>query len=709
MFNKIKRHVLPIGIFILISILVHHVWFFNLSPITYGDWIVDSLEKMKEYFAWPSIWLSDSSLGGLNFGISFWPFLFITGALTKLNVNIYLIERLVFLWPIALLIPISMYFLSHYILRSRTASFISALVFEFNTYFIILKGGHLTLLMAITLTPFFLLFFIKTLYEKKLLYALIATFFGFVISFYEFRIFYLACWLVFFYSIYHLMIIEKIKNFSQIIKVAFFSGIPIILIFLLNSYFLLGIYESRSLISNSIFDRTLFGAWYIKLTKIMAILHFGWNGGKMTPWKIEPMQWQFFLVPIIAFLGAVVGKKNKFVPFFTFIGLLGIFLAKQNTPPFPDIYQWLFDHIPGFNAFRESGKFLLYVTISYGILIGAFIDWLWKRAKDKKQRMIAISATVLTALLFLWNAIPMTTGELGTLFVERKIPNDYLIVKDFLSNQKEYFRTLWVPQSSRWSFRLNNIPIINEQVVNFSNWLPFTTDGKHVYTKKFANQLFDNTSIKYFFIPLRDEANDDNFFKDMGKREGFINQINRLSYLKKVNIGTKEILVYENNDYRPHIYLTSSKETVYKNIPYIKTDFKYISPTQYKINLTNISKPVYINFSESYHPDWKLRVGEFDWFKILTEKNYFVMDKNHFQNDATLNSFYVDPASICKTYTCKKNPNGTYDIDLTLYFTPQSYVYLGLIISGITLIGCLSYLAWAWGRERGRVGINKLT
>jgi hypothetical protein len=54
------------------------------------------------------------------------------------------------------------------------------------------------------------------------------------------------------------------------------------------------------------------------------------------------------------------------------------------------------------------------------------------------------------------------------------------------------------------------------------------------------------------------------------------------------------------------------------------------------------------------------------------------------------------------TNGCKKNPDGSYDINLTLYFKPQSYFYLGLIISGTTLIGCLGYLLYAWwvGRKK---------
>lgn len=691
MISKIKQHLFPIGILIVISITVHHVWFFNLLPITHGDWMVDSLEKIKEYFSWPSIWFSDSGLGGLNFGISFWPFIFISSSLAKLNINIYLIERLVFLWPIALLLPIFMYLLSYYILRSKTAAFISAIVFEFNTYLIILKGGHLTLLMAITFTPVFLLFFIKTLNEKKLLYILVTSFFGFFISFYEFRIFYLACWLLLFYTIYHLIIIEQIKSFKQLIKLGFFSAIPVLLIFFLNFYFLLGIYGARSLTNNSIFNQPLFGAWYIKLTNMMSIRHFGWTGGKIPPWHIETIQLQFFLVPIFAFFGFLVKKNNKYIPFFAFLGFLGIFLSKQNTLPFPDIYQWLFDSLPGFNAFRESGKFLTYVSLSYAILIGAFIGWLWQKTKDKKQIIIASFVTILTTILFLWNTKPMITGELGSLFVPRHVPKDYLQVKTFLLNQRGYFRTLWIPHTSRWSFRLNNLPLTSYYSLTNGDWLSFADPINQVNSKNFINQLFDLTSVKYVVIPLEDKANDDNFFEYLGKRKKFISQMNKLSYLKKINIGTKEIVVYENRNYRPHIYLTNKKETIHKNIPYIKTDFKYINPTQYKISLINVNKPIYINFSESYHPYWRIRVGEFDWFKALTAKNYFLSDKYHSKNDALLNSFYIDPKSVCQN-------NLNCNINLTLYFAPQSYVYLGGIISLTTFTGMIGYFIFQIGK-----------
>ena len=669
---KIKSHIVPIFLLILISILVHHVWFFNLLPITQGDWMFNYSEKVREFFDFPRVWLSDSGFGGLNFGISFWPYLFVSGIIARLNINVLLLDRLLFLWPIALLIPISMYFFSYYIFHSKIAAFISALIFEFNTYIIILKTGHLTLLMANTLVPFLFLCYMKILAEKKLLYVVTGSILAFIISFYEFRIFYLVCWLMFFYTLYYLIIIKQPNSFYQLIKLVFFSAIPILITLLLNIYFLLGTYGAKSLTGNAFFNRSLVGASYIKLTKILTLFHFGWTGGKMIPFMSAPLQWQFLMVPLLTLLGFLVNKNNKVIPFFAFLGVLGIFLNKTNTVPFPAVYQWLYEHLPGFNAFRESGKFMLYVTISYSILIGSFIDWLWQKTKDKKPMVVIASLiTILAAMLFLWNAKPMITGELGTLFVSRQVPKDYLIVKDFILGQPEYFRTLSIPTATRWTPYNNNHPLLS-------------SDGHTVNNLKLTNELLDISSVKYVFIPLEDKINDDNFFEYMGKRQNFINQLNKLNYLKKINIGTKEIVVYENNDYRPHIYITDKKETIYKNVSYEKIDFSFVSPTEYKVNLKTVSEPIYLNFSESFHPDWKIRVGELNWLKVIIDKNYFLPDKIHFQNDAELNSFYLDPRDLCNKKTCS-------NVNLTLYFQPQSYVYFGGIISLLTFISCLMF------------------
>ena len=161
-------------------------------------------------------------------------------------------------------------------------------------------------------------------------------------------------------------------------------------------------------------------------------------------------------------------------------------------------------------------------------------------------------------------------------------------------------------------------------------------------------------------------------------------------------------MVYENENFRPHIYSTKEKETIYREVPYEKVEFVQKNPTEYEISLKNIKSSTYLNFSESFHPDWKLRAGNFSWLGAIMSKNYFLPDVFHIKNDANLNSFKVDPRFIKENYpgSYRQNPDGSINVDLTLYFKPQSWFYLGLIISGTTLIGCLGYLVWDFVKRR---------
>lgn len=218
---------------------------------------------------------------------------------------------------------------------------------------------------------------------------------------------------------------------------------------------------------------------------------------------------------------------------------------------------------------------------------------------------------------------------------------------------------------------------------------------------KHANNLIDLSSIKYVVVPMEDIANDDDFFKLFGEnRNYYINSLDGIKYLKKINIGTKEIVVYENEKYRPHIYITDNKESILRDNSYQNVDYKFEKPSEYKITLYNISKPVFLTFTDSYHPAWKLRVGDFNWFSVLTNKEYFISDINHYQNDVAFNSFYINPQVICSIYSCLKNNNGSYNIKITLYFKPQSYLYLGSIISFFTfIIVCIYFVHFLFKKK----------
>lgn len=80
-------------------------------------------------------------------------------------------------------------------------------------------------------------------------------------------------------------------------------------------------------------------------------------------------------------------------------------------------------------------------------------------------------------------------------------------------------------------------------------------------------------------------------------------------------------------------------------------------------------------------------------------------EENHLVANGYANSWIIDVDEICREGigSCVKNPDGTYDLELVVEFWPQRLFYVGVAVSGTTLIGCLIFLAYSW-RMRKRCG-----
>lgn len=133
-----------------------------------------------------------------------------------------------------------------------------------------------------------------------------------------------------------------------------------------------------------------------------------------------------------------------------------------------------------------------------------------------------------------------------------------------------------------------------------------------------------------------------------------------------------------------------------------------------KYNVDFISK----NFQDTIQNDNLSEGNIFEtWFIKPIEDN-----KNHSIVNGYANSWMIDTNKICNNSeivyndnaSCIKNADGSYDFEVIVEFWPQRLFYIGLAVSGTTLIGCLSYLAWTWVRgrkekeEEGDLTIRKL-
>jgi hypothetical protein len=696
-----------IVILLTISAVTHWQWTLTNSILAHGDWYYQSQNTLRELLNFPTIW-STVSFGVVGITNSFYPFQLVYGILATIGLDYALSQRLIFLWPIVVFCPLGSYLLLRRIINNNLAAFVGSFIYTFNTYFLVIQTGHLTLMAAYSFAPLVLLFFRAGLEKKSVAYMILASLISFIVSFYEFRALYILVWVLFFYYLYYQIIIEKEFTLKNIIKNGIYSGIPIMIVLLLNSYWLIGFSQLGALTSNEIFNRMLFGNELIDIRNAFTLFHPFWTGKHLTEFVPQLIPFYFWIVAFFAFIGLFFQRKNKEVVFYGSIALLGILLTKQVSEPFSNLYLWLYNTLPGFNAYREASKFFFLIALGYSVLISAFIDLLWKKWNNNNFKIFGkYLITISISFIFLWNTKPLFTGEIGTLFIPRAIHSDYKIIEQHLISDNTFYRTYWVPMYSRWSFYSNIHPQVSA-ILELNSTYKKLTDDNIAHSKlsegekivrllqnNEINNIFDISSIKYVFVPIQDSANDDDFFKYYGvTREEYITVLDNLEFLERINIDTKEIIVYENEGYKPHIYLTRENESVNKSISYENVNFQFVNPSKYNVHLRNISDPLFLNFSESFHPQWEVRVGNFSWWESLLESNYFLPDNVQQNNRTGFSSYRIDPNSVCLQYECIKNSDGSYDIDITVYFSPQSYVYVGTIITIMTFGIILGYFGF---------------
>ncbi|OGZ67606.1 MAG: hypothetical protein A3D35_02450 [Candidatus Staskawiczbacteria bacterium RIFCSPHIGHO2_02_FULL_34_9] len=576
-------------------IIIYHQWVLNPGIFSSSDWSFLYNESIRNNLLTINTWTS-ASMGGLNIGLPlYFIYNFIWYILRFLDYAFIL--KLTIFFPIIFVSFLSSFLLSKKILGNNfIASFISSLVFCFNTYFLVLQTSQLTLAAALSLSSLVILFFIKTLETKKISTAIITGLISFLCSAYEARVFYIMASVLFLYYLYYTFIIDRI-SLKNILKNSFLALLPILITLLLNLYWIMPFLNISTIKQNDIFSSDLFGNGYLNIMRSLTLFHPFWTGTKLTDFVAQPIPLYFWFIPIFAFAGLIINRKNKNVIFFGIISLLGIFLAKQSADPFPDVYLWLFKNFPGFSIFREASKFYYLIALGYSILIGSFVDWLIKLKVNSFKKYGSYFLIGFIAFIFLWNTKPLIIGEIGTMFVQKNIPNDYIVFKKFILDQNASFRILGTPDSSRWSIFTNDHPnISNANIIN-NKWKDFTDEflasqGSRpinqsitsIFNQPFTGQLLSAASIKYVIVPIQDTANDDDFFQYFGKdRNYYISVLDKETSLKKINIGTKDLVVYENEEALPYI-ISLDNVYLFDDTENMSLKYKYISRKTLGVN-----------------------------------------------------------------------------------------------------------------------------
>ncbi len=692
---------------IILSSLVYHAWL-SFSVFVNGDWRFFSKESLISFF-FPNIWTN--GFGDINITLWKYPSDIIGGVFGYLGFASNFSEKFLYLWPIIFVAPISSFLLVKKITKSNLAGFIGSLVFSYNTYFLSIDTqGHEPLTIAYSIAVFAILSFIYLLETKRKVFIPLTALLLFIVGSYDLRSLYVAAGAIVLYAFYHQLIIEK-KWLVNLIANVLNSFLTFFVLGLLNLYWVLPFIAAKTLTSNAILSREILAGSFYNLQSATALFYPFWTGAEPTWFFVQKIPLAFWLYPLLAFIGLIVAKKNKQIGFFGLLAVIGIFLTKQDSPPFAIVYTFLYAHLPGFDAFREASKFYFLISISYAVLIGAFTSFIWEYLRNRKYLKYLL--IFLITLLPLWNTVPLLTGTINTMFISKTVPSGLSSVNSYLNSQSNYSNVLWVNYNDYWVFSTDSHPVVNGSVGGLKSWASLAsinlssldldsnrqTDGQKLL--KFINSNVGRRMLSlgsFGYIVVNKEKNDwTNYNSSVWSSLG--NSLKSVDYLKQVDIKAQNTLLFSDEKYMPYIYLTFEKESITKDVIYRTVDFNEISPSEYNVSVKDINKPFYLNFSYNYNPSWNLYVGKLNWLNVLLNKRQTISGKNHFQNVVGFNSFYIDPTQVCKVEKCAVNKDGSYNLSLTLIFKPQAYLYAGLIISVITLFSTILAVLYFYKRK----------
>lgn len=170
------------------------------------------------------------------------------------------------------------------------------------------------------------------------------------------------------------------------------------------------------------------------------------------------LPWLFF--PLLRFRPASV--RSPYIPLFLMLFIVGMLLV---FGPIVDwatklpVYQWMFEHIPGFNGTRTSGRIMALVVVFYAILLGYFVAIFTLELQRRFSNVVAaiFVAAILALIVYDFNYIrPGIDTFARENMAYRSISGKQtkVVTIPFQKISAHYFNATYLPLALKYDVRL---------------------------------------------------------------------------------------------------------------------------------------------------------------------------------------------------------------------------------------------------------------
>lgn len=715
--------------------------FFWNGFLLYGDFATTfSINGNYLFNNFVSIWLSNSFLwyDATYYTVLRIPYYFLNDVFHLVFWNHYYIFFIAFIYFFRYFF---LYLLLRYMKISQVVAIIVSFLYAINFYFID-RLGHTLISFSSIVIPlliFSYLRFIESNQKKYLVILLLSL----SILFTSMHVTLMTIYFFFFFFLF--LLIENFRNWT--VKKFLLSNIVIFWFFLLSfSYiFVPIIYLKLHTISDIISQVSVYANdWIYNLWKYTFVYNtLYWLWFYASELLNYPLITTFWAILWLIWLWIITFKKDKSERFFLFYFFVFLFFTFLSSLSLNYNYiDFLKSHLLWFSWIKDPAYFLLYVTFTFFVLLWISINSLKKNIYIKIFAVFSLSFMVLVNMFSLYyfkvytvSAPPPSYYEIDNYLHE----NDRILVLPLSRLSK--FNWSKEVMSGFFNVFLSKYNIVWQDILEWPN----------LDTQKFIDGFISCFSancsdikdyIKHTWIK---SIVDFHNAKDVSSSLDSVEDLNynlqiwdliKGNVIKKL-VDNKDYTIYSVNEKFRHPLVWSD------NLVSQKVNF-----SKYHLQLHNIFGKQDITFFDSFHPEWKLYLQSnqnvplckpietyknqwkknidceythkfFEWEELSYLYKTSLFDSTHkmvydYANWWTISKAgiisYVNqnysselatewyPKSLAnwkkdyKYYTL--NPDGSIDVELTLYFKPQSYFYLGLIISWLTFILLVWYLDW---------------